>query len=682
VVFSGPNIHVFHSVTRADEILGTIEIVADLSQLSQRLGRYAGIAALVLVVSLSLVFLLSARLARVVSGPILALAAIARQVAAEKNYALRAPRGGADEIGRLVEGFNEMLAEIERRDEELRAARDGLERRVGERTTELASSVSLLNATIDSTTDGILAVDRGGRVMCCNRQFIEMWGLPPPTLAARDALAMAAASAAQVRDPERFLADVDAIRRAPEQSAFDVLELSDGRIFERYVKPQMLDGRCTGQVLNFRDVTERRRAEAALQENERKFRALFEHAVDGIVIHDLEGRILDANPAMCRRLHYSREEFLRLRLADIDLPEATGQLAARTRELQERGSLIFEVVHRRRDGGVVPVEVSCCLITLDGRRLVLSFCRDLTDRKAAEEKLEAVHKQLLATSRQAGMAEVATGVLHNVGNVLNSVNVSATLIAEQLRRSEVAHLARVGELLRQHDTDLGRFFTEDARGRQVPRFLEKLAAHLAAERATNLHELEALHKNVEHIKEIVAMQQSYAKVSGVAETVALEEIVEDALRMNAGALVRHDVTLVRDYRIHPTVTTERHKILQILVNLIRNAKYACDDARRDDKRVTVRIAGDDDRVQVAVVDNGVGIPAENLTRIFSHGFTTRKDGHGFGLHSGALAARELGGTLAAESAGPGQGATFVLTLPRAHDAPPVAPAVALINEAR
>jgi signal transduction histidine kinase len=111
------------------------------------------------------------------------------------------------------------------------------------------------------------------------------------------------------------------------------------------------------------------------------------------------------------------------------------------------------------------------------------------------------------------------------------------------------------------------------------------------------------------------------------------------------------------------VTTDKHKVMQILINLVRNAKFACVDSGRPDRQLTVRTTGDDRGLRIAIIDNGVGIPAENLARIFNHGFTTRKNGHGFGLHSGALAARELGGALTVHSAGPGQGATFTLELP-------------------
>jgi len=139
--------------------------------------------------------------------------------------------------------------------------------------------------------------------------------------------------------------------------------------------------------------------------------------------------------------------------------------------------------------------------------------------------------------------------------------------------------------------------------------------------------------------------------------------LEDALRMNAGAVTRHRIKVIREYSEVPPVSLEKHKVLQILVNLIRNAKHALTDGGREDKRLIVRIARHNGDVAVSVSDNGIGIAPENLIRIFAHGFTTKKDGHGFGLHSAALAAREMGGSLTAQSDGVGTGAIFTLALP-------------------
>jgi PAS domain S-box-containing protein len=290
--------------------------------------------------------------------------------------------------------------------------------------------------------------------------------------------------------------------------------------------------------------------------------------------------------------------------------------------------------------------------------------KDITAMKEAEERLDEVHKQLLETSRQAGMAEVATGVLHNVGNVLNSVNVSANLVSDKLKKSKAPNVSRIAALMKEHTSDLGNFMANDPKGKQIPGFLAELGNHLQSEQTIVLQEVAGLCKNIEHIKDIVAMQQTYSKVCGVAEIVQVTDLVEDALRMNTGALARHDVQLVREYDPQPVkISVEKHKVLQILVNLIRNAKYACDESGRKDKKLIVRVTNEPEKVKISVKDNGIGIPQENLTRIFSHGFTTKKDGHGFGLHSGALSAKELGGSLQVHSDGPNQGAMFTLELP-------------------
>ncbi len=292
--------------------------------------------------------------------------------------------------------------------------------------------------------------------------------------------------------------------------------------------------------------------------------------------------------------------------------------------------------------------------------------RDITALKEAEAKLEAVHQRLLETSRQAGMAEVATDVLHNVGNVLNSVNVSCSLTLDRVKSSKITSLSKVSTLLSENRGRLGEFLTQDPRGQQIPEFLSALSEHLGREQSALLNELEQLVKHIDHIKQIVAMQQSYAKVAGVLEVISPTQLVEDALHINAAALVRHNVHVNREIEETPEILTEKHKVLQILVNLIRNAKYAMDDAKRTDKLMTVKVANDENgQVRIQVIDNGVGIPKENLTRIFSHGFTTRRNGHGFGLHSSALAVRDLGGSLQVQSGGPGQGATFTLVLPLA-----------------
>jgi len=294
--------------------------------------------------------------------------------------------------------------------------------------------------------------------------------------------------------------------------------------------------------------------------------------------------------------------------------------------------------------------------------------QELQDQVEAKEqamaRLADAQSSLVEMSRAAGMAEVATGVLHNVGNVLNSVNVSCNLIMNQVRDSRVTNITKLADLMAAQSKDhLGQFLTEDSRGRQIPTYLISLSPVLKEEQQLILKETEALHQRIEHIKEIVTMQQTYGRVSGVLETIGPDQLMEDALKLNTEALVRHKVTIHRQYREVPSITVDKHKVLQILLNLINNAKYAC-TKMAEGKIITLRIfPSGSDRLSMQISDNGVGIPPENLIRIFQHGFTTRKTGHGFGLHSGAIAAKELGGSLTAQSDGLGLGATVTLKLP-------------------
>jgi PAS domain S-box-containing protein len=473
--------------------------------------------------------------AREITVPLQRVVGIANEIASgQGNYSIRAVKRSDDELGVLIDAFNEMLKQIQERDA-------ALEMRVAERTKEVVNSLSLVHATLESTTDGILVTDIDGKPTSFNQKFLEMWKVPGLGLD-RHGRAKAITSSLST-DYSRFLSRVKELRVDQEKETFDQLELKDGRLFEQYSKPQRVEDKSVGRVWSFRDITERKRA---------------------------------------------------------------------------------------------------------------------------EKEMEHMHQQLLDTSRQAGMAEVATSVLHNVGNVLNSVNVSCSMVATILKKSKTENLARVAEMLTEHAADIGTFLTSDPKGKQLPGYLGQLSQHLLGQYGAAIQELVRLQENIDHIKDIVIMQQGYAKISGVIESLVITNLLEDALHLNTCSLQRHGVSVIREYEEVLPMDVERHKVLQILVNLIRNAKHACDESPKVDSHILLRVTTCEDRVRISVIDNGIGIPEENLKRIFGHGFTTKKEGHGFGLHSAALAAKEMGGCLDVTSNGPGLGATFTLELPYAR----------------
>src|ERR1700722_15332536 len=338
----------------------------------------------------------------------------------------------------------------------------------------------------------------------------------------------------------------------------------------------------TNEALHAENI-ERKRTEETLRESELKFRQLAENITDVFYMTspDLQQTIY-VSPAYdqiwgrsAARLYAHPQEW-----ADAILPEDRERVLKNFGRLEEDEtsvSMEFRIV--RPDGeqrwilsrGFQVRDAAGKVIRITG------IASDITERKLAEASLEKVHKELLETSRIAGMAEVATTVLHNVGNVLNSVNISSSLASDKIRHSKVPLLANAVALIQANAGNLAEFFASNPKGLQLPGFLSSLADHLLEEQKEVIQELSLLVKNIEHIKEIVAMQQNYAKVSGLLELLPVVELVEDALRMNAGGMERHQVEVFREYSEVPPMLVEKHKVLQVLINLIRNAKYALDD---------------------------------------------------------------------------------------------------------
>ncbi len=426
----------------------------------------------------------------------------------------------------------------------------------------------------------------------------------------------------------------------------------------------------TNQELQ-QEVECRKKAEQSLRDSETRYRTLFDCSADAIMTLTAEEGFLSGNAATVALFGCTDEDhFCAHGPADLSPKhQPDGQFSAtKAQEMMAtalaEGSHFFEWTHRRADGHEFSATVLFARVELEGKAMLQATVRDITERKEREAQVERLNRELVEASRRAGMAEVATGVLHNVGNVLNSVNVSASVIFEKVRGSRVARVSSVAALLDEHSDHLVDFLMADSRGTQIPVFLELLGKHLEGEREIVLQELTELVQNIEHVKEIINVQQSHNRVGGVQEVVRLDEVLDGAVKLNTASFMHHSAKIVREYEEVPPLTIDKHRLLQILVNLIGNAKEALKASPDDDRQMTLRIGFDRDHgVKLTVSDNGIGISQENLTKIFGHGFTTRRDGHGFGLHSSALAANELGGSLEVESDGPGCGASFHLKLP-------------------
>jgi signal transduction histidine kinase len=258
-------------------------------------------------------------------------------------------------------------------------------------------------------------------------------------------------------------------------------------------------------------------------------------------------------------------------------------------------------------------------------------------------------------------------VLHNVGNVLNSVNVSAGLIAESLNTPRLKRLLEAIALLRAQD-DPAQFLASDARGCRVLDYLDAAGRALSAECSQARQEVASLIGNIDHIKHIVQVQQIHARSGGTIEPLDLADLVDEALELNGVSYAKHGIRVERDYQRGLRIESDRHRLLHILLNLLGNASQAVKASDNAARIIVSMREVDDEQVAVEVEDSGVGIPPENMTKIFQHGFTTKRDGHGFGLHASACTATELGGGLSAQSDGDGRGARFTLLLPRREGA--------------
>ncbi len=285
------------------------------------------------------------------------------------------------------------------------------------------------------------------------------------------------------------------------------------------------------------------------------------------------------------------------------------------------------------------------------------------EHKIGETELAAAQKQLIEKAHQAGMADIATGTLHNVGNLLNSVNTSAFVISDTLRKPFVDKYQQANNVLRQQMDNVEEFISSDPKGRKLLEYYLILEDDFVEERQIILHHLDRLNRKIKNISDVMAAQQAYAGSSILSEDHPLSEIVEDALIMMDEMLESHAITVTTDYKKTPIIRLQKTKLIHIVIDLIKNAKDSLVEKNKTNKRLNLTIDSNQSGVFLVISDNGIGIPQKDLKKIFSHGFTTKEGGYGFGLHSCANHMTEMGGKMWAESDGPGTGAAFVLEFP-------------------
>ena len=403
------------------KVAGRLLVRADYrADWRKMLAAYGMTLAVVLGGTLGMVLLLSARLQRLISAPILQLADTAQRIALRKDYSVRAEAAGQVEVDLLTRAFNQMLDQIQARDAALQRAHGQLEFRVEERTRELVQSLSVLQATLESTADGILVVDREQRVTHYNAQFGQIWRIPESILASKDDRRLLAHMLDHLEDPDGFLCQFNAFYAKPEAENHDLLRFKDGRVVEWLSLPQRVGEASVGRVWSFQDVTERKRGEQALRDSEARFRAICQSARDAIIMMDSQGRVSLWNVAAEQIFGYSHEEILGQNLHQTIAPErfqAAHQQAFSAFQRTGHGPAVgrtLELTGRRENGEEFPVELALSAVELNGAWHAIGLARDITERKRAEAEHAALQMQITQAQKLESIGRLAAGIAHEI----------------------------------------------------------------------------------------------------------------------------------------------------------------------------------------------------------------------------------------------------------------------------
>ncbi len=399
------------------------------------------------------------------------------------------------------------------------------------------------------------------------------------------------------------------------------------------------------------------------------FMAVIDQSQDGILTLSESGSVETANLASVQLLGVTLSGLLNRKLGDTVPALAQHPLILNLSSMAPGsiGNQTGEANLPSEDDGDRFVEIVISKLCVGSRNRYAMVIRDVTQRKIAEKTIAEANRRVIDAAHQAGKAEIATCVIHNVGNVLTNVNVLATAASNRVRHSKLSGLSKAADLIRGHQSDLANYLTNDDRGRKIPAYILELSGNLERESTDLLSNLTDLIENLDHANKIVSAQQDFAGFQAGYEWISLRELMEQALAITIAGLERHSIEIATEVAELPPAYVDRQKLVQVLVNLLKNAKEAFNDRPLHDRRIVLRVQSiNDDRFVIDIIDNGVGIDSSIMSKIFSSGFTTKPDGHGIGLHYSSLAVKQMGGELTCQSHGFGQGTTFTLDMPMQH----------------
>lgn len=430
------------------------------------------------------------------------------------------------------------------------------------------------------------------------------------------------------------------------------------RSYEHYERDRLLSQRSlevsTGEL---------RELARELSDREARLRKILDKASDGILIFSEENKVIVCNDAVIK-LFGLNESAQSLIGKDISLFKTKPFLISEVTPNISGNLLELKIV--RNDDTYLPVEVSISEIEMNEKKYTISVLRDISihiEHQIVLKKEIELQRQLVDAARGAGMMQVATSVLHNVGNVLNSVNIGLKKLEESFAQSNMHNLPKIASMIGQNRDNLDHFLTKDEKGKYVIDYILKLGEYWQKESESTLSELKYILNKLQHIKNIINTQQAVSHLTSIKENIEINRLIGDFLYLHHKDI--QELNIIFEFKPNPipVMSIERSKFLQILENLIRNSIDALKEKNGMKKIIISTNEVQKGLIEIVVEDNGCGIDPNNLLKIFSFGYTTKAEGHGFGLHGSSLLAKELGGQLTAYSTGLGQGAKFTLTIP-------------------
>jgi len=392
------------------------------------------------------------------------------------------------------------------------------------------------------------------------------------------------------------------------------------------------------------------------------FLELLDSVYDAIIITDLQGNIITVNERAIDYFTHKKEIFTSMNIEQV-ISGADPNTQKVIHETLQRDRRVFIECFCNGKKEQFPAEVTVSFIHLSEACELCYFIRNITYRRKTEGELETAQKELLGIAHKAGMADVATGILHDIGNILNSINVSCETIKTFQKTTATNGLQRLAKVIHDHRNNLITYFTENPKSTKIPHLLQELCNTISSERERLIEETNRLQEKITLIKEVVISQQEYAKQGLFFEEVSFSDILKDVLNIEHSHIITYGVTIKTEYPKNLILYVQKTKITYILINLIKNAIEAMKNIAEGERIIHCSAYKKEEKIFINIKDNGIGINPKNLEKIFSHGFTTKVTGHGFGLHFCVNFLRESGGDLQVFSNGEGKGATFTIIIP-------------------